>query len=91
MRTLLITGIPNLENSLITTSPLLASVFKIHVHPGDEITSATQTVVTLEAMKTEIPVKAGERIVGKIVKGVGHGIKEGAVVKPGEVLIVYNS
>jgi urea carboxylase len=46
-------------------------------------------VAILEAMKTEIPVRAGERAVGKVVKGFGRGVRDGEVVKPGDVLIVY--
>lgn len=39
-------------------------------------------------MKTEINVEAGEENVGRKVLGFGKGVREGAQVSPGEVLVV---
>lgn len=75
------------EGSEITAS-LFANVWKIQCLPGDVIESESQVVVILEAMKTEIPVLAGEEHVGKTVKGFGKGVKEGSSVVPGGTLIV---
>ncbi|KAF7341805.1 Urea carboxylase [Mycena sanguinolenta] len=76
------------EGSTEITSPLFGSVWKICCQPRDIITSADTIVVILEAMKTEIPIKAGESNVGKTVKGLNKGIREGASVGPGDPLIV---
>ncbi|KAJ7476415.1 allophanate hydrolase subunit 2-domain-containing protein [Mycena galericulata] len=76
------------QGSMQITSPLFGNVWKICCHPGDIITSAETTVAILEAMKTEIPVKAGDVNVGKTVTGLGKGIHESATVRPGDVLLV---
>lgn len=57
-----------------------ATVFKVHVSVGDEVT-ADDPVVTLESMKMEIPVSAG--VVGVISR---LDVAEGAVVEEGSVL-----
>ncbi|KAK1232579.1 hypothetical protein PQX77_004290 [Marasmius sp. AFHP31] len=76
------------------TSPLSASIWKIKAAPGDEIQSANDVLIILEAMKTEIPVKAGAKNVGKKVIGFGSGdeerIREGGTVNAGEVLILLS-
>ncbi|KAJ6550228.1 allophanate hydrolase subunit 2-domain-containing protein [Mycena capillaripes] len=76
------------EGSAQITSPLFGNVWKICCQPGDVITSSDMTVAILEAMKTEIPINAGEDNVGKTVSGLGKGIYEGASVIPGTGLIV---
>ncbi|KAJ7304851.1 allophanate hydrolase subunit 2-domain-containing protein [Mycena albidolilacea] len=78
------------EGSTQITSPLFGNVWKICCQPGDVITSSDTTVAVLEAMKTEISITAGEANVGKTVKGVSKGIREGASVNPGDGLIVLH-
>ncbi|CCM00309.1 uncharacterized protein FIBRA_02339 [Fibroporia radiculosa] len=70
------------------TSSLSAVIWKIKCQPGDVIRSADDVLVVLEAMKTEINVEAGEEHVGHTVVGSGRGVKEGATVNPGDVLVV---
>jgi biotin carboxyl carrier protein len=82
------TLISTVEGSAQITSPLFGNVWKICCQQGDIITSGDMTVAILEAMKTEIPIKAGEGNVDKIVRGFGKGIREGASVNPGDCLIV---
>lgn len=64
-----------------------ASVWKIKCQPGEVIQSADDVLVILEAMKTEINVPAGEENIGKVVRGLGRGIMEGASVQAGDVLV----
>jgi biotin carboxyl carrier protein len=45
-------------------------------------------LLILEAMKTEIPIKAEETHLGQTIKAFGPAVKEGALVKPGDVLII---
>ncbi|KAJ6506862.1 allophanate hydrolase subunit 2-domain-containing protein [Mycena sanguinolenta] len=78
----------DVEGSTKITSPLFGNVWKICCQPGDIITSADTITIILEAMKTEIPIKAGESNVGKTVKGLNKGIREGSSVSPGDPLIV---
>ncbi|KAJ7243804.1 allophanate hydrolase subunit 2-domain-containing protein [Mycena rebaudengoi] len=54
---------------------LFGNVWKILCRPGDIITSGDTTLVILEAMKTEIAVKAGEANIGKNVLGLGRGLR----------------
>ncbi|GBE85595.1 Putative urea [Sparassis crispa] len=68
-------------------SPLSASIWKIKCSPGDLVKSGEDVLIVLEAMKTEINVKAGEENVGRLVKGFGRGVKEGAAVSAGDILI----
>jgi urea carboxylase len=70
------------------TSSLFATIWKINFKPGDVIPSDDAVVVVLEAMKTEIPILAGEGNSGKKVVRLGRGTKEGGSVVPGEVLVV---
>ncbi|OAX34102.1 hypothetical protein K503DRAFT_699315 [Rhizopogon vinicolor AM-OR11-026] len=69
------------------SSSMSASVWKIKCQPGEVIQSADDVLVILEAMKTEINVHAGEENIGKVVKSLGKGIKEGVSVQGGDVLV----
>lgn len=69
-------------------SSLSASIWKVKCTPGTTIKTPEDVVVILEAMKTEINVEAGEENVGRKVLGFGKGVREGAQVSPGEVLVV---
>lgn len=64
------------------------SVWKIVASVGSTINSAEDILVILEAMKMEIKIQAGEENVGGKVVGFGHGVKEGATVRAGDVLVV---
>ncbi|KAL0947898.1 hypothetical protein HGRIS_010533 [Hohenbuehelia grisea] len=66
-------------------SPVFASVWKVKCKPGDVIPADDSDVVVLEAMKTEIGVKADSGLVGRRVVGC---VREGVAVKPGDVLLV---
>jgi biotin carboxyl carrier protein len=77
-----------LTGGATVVSPMSASVWKITCNPGDLITSADEIVMVLEAMKTEVGIPAGDENVGRKIKGVGKGIKEGTVVLPGDVLML---
>ncbi|KAH7919924.1 hypothetical protein BV22DRAFT_1022136 [Leucogyrophana mollusca] len=74
-------------NDVVITSSMSASIWKIKCRPGDIIQGADDVMIILEAMKTEINVPAGEDNVGRIVKGFGRGVKEGASVEAGDVLV----
>ncbi|KAF7760920.1 hypothetical protein Agabi119p4_10329 [Agaricus bisporus var. burnettii] len=74
-------------NVLTIKTPLFASVWKICCKVGDTITSLDEPLLLLEAMKTEIPIKAEEIHLGQKIKAFGPAMKEGALVKPGDVLI----
>ncbi|KAG6875088.1 hypothetical protein C0992_005252, partial [Termitomyces sp. T32_za158] len=62
-------------------SPLSASVWKIKCRPGDRIRSASDVLLILEAMKTEIAITSGEENVGKVVKKLGKEVVEGGSVR----------
>lgn len=79
---------PESEGTMQITSPVFGNVWRILCRPGDVIESGDTTVAILEAMKTEVPVKAGMGGVGKRVVGFGPGIREGGSVRPGDVLVV---
>ena len=70
------------------TSSLHASIWKVSCGPGDIITSASDILLVLEAMKTEIPVRAGEENVGRTVSRLGKDVRKGATVRPGDVLVM---
>ncbi|KDQ58291.1 hypothetical protein JAAARDRAFT_193705 [Jaapia argillacea MUCL 33604] len=70
------------------TSSLTASIWKIKCKLGDVIESGEHVVVILEAMKTEINIEAGEENVGKKIKGFGQGVREGALISAGDILVV---
>jgi hypothetical protein len=57
--------------------------------PGDIIGLASDVLPILEAMKTEIFVKAGRDNVGKIVCRSGKHVKEGGTVCPGGILVTF--
>lgn len=78
-----------IESEFQVTSSLYASIWKISCSPGDIISSASDVLLILEAMKTEIPVRAGEDNVGKRVSRFGKDVKEGAIVRPGDVLVLF--
>lgn len=78
------------EKSLTITASLFASIWKIKIQPGDVIQSADEVLLVLEAMKMEIPVRGGEKSVGRTIKRLGNGIVEGVSVSPGDVLILLN-
>ncbi|EGN97307.1 hypothetical protein SERLA73DRAFT_169686 [Serpula lacrymans var. lacrymans S7.3] len=71
-------------------SSLSASIWKIKCSPGDVVKSPEDVLVILEAMKTEIAVRAGEENVGRTVRGMGKEIIEGAHVQPGDVLVLLD-
>ncbi|KAH7906361.1 allophanate hydrolase subunit 2-domain-containing protein [Hygrophoropsis aurantiaca] len=75
------------SGSASVTSSMSASIWKIKCRPGDVIQSADDVLIILEAMKTEINIPAGEENIGRTVKGFGRGIKEGASVGAGDVLV----
>jgi urea carboxylase len=52
------------------------------------IQSEDEVLIILEAMKTEIPIRAGEDNVGKTIKRLT--VKEGAMVRPGDVMVVLD-
>ena len=58
---------------------------------GDIVKAADQIVLVLEAMKTEIPVMAGEENVGLQIAGFGKGVREGKTVKAGDKLVFFTS
>ncbi|KAF8837172.1 hypothetical protein BDN67DRAFT_973345 [Paxillus ammoniavirescens] len=68
-------------------SSMSASVWKIKCQVGKTIESANEVMIILEAMKTEIHVPAGEENVGRVVTGLGKGIREGASVEAGDPLV----
>ncbi|TFY59196.1 hypothetical protein EVJ58_g5928 [Rhodofomes roseus] len=76
------------ETAESVVSSLTASVWKIKCKPGDVIKSSEDVLIILEAMKTEVNVEAGEENVGRAVVGFGKGIKEGAAVGSGDVLVM---
>ncbi|KAF9446428.1 hypothetical protein P691DRAFT_673636 [Macrolepiota fuliginosa MF-IS2] len=75
-------------NSIPIRATLFASVWKILCKVGDAITSAKEPLLVLEAMKSEISIFPGPEHLGKVVKAFGAGVKEGALVKPGDTLII---
>ncbi|KAF8876281.1 hypothetical protein BD779DRAFT_1561132 [Infundibulicybe gibba] len=76
------------NGSATITAPMFASVWKINCAVGGVIQSAGEVLIILEAMKTEVPVKAGPSNVGKMIRSLGDGIKLEATVRPGDVLLV---
>jgi biotin carboxyl carrier protein len=75
-------------NSVTITASLFASVWKVKSQTGDVIQSDDEVLIILEAMKTEIPICAGEENVGKTIKHIA--VKEGAVVQPGDVVAILD-
>ncbi|KAF8152533.1 AHS2-domain-containing protein [Crassisporium funariophilum] len=81
--------IANVEYSASVTASLFATVWKVNCFPGYKIQTAGDVLMILEAMKTEIPVTAGDEVIGMTVLGYGKGVKEGASVRPGDVLVTF--
>ena len=73
------------ETANFVCASLAGTVWKTKAAVGDIIASADQVMAILEAMKTEIPVLAGEENVGLKVSGIAKG--EGATVEAGDKLI----
>ncbi|KAG2148952.1 allophanate hydrolase subunit 2-domain-containing protein [Suillus clintonianus] len=84
--TVLVDDIDVGPGSTSVASSISSSVWKIKCQPGDVIQSADEVLIILEAMKTEINILAGEENIGKVVKSLGKGIREGASVQAGDVL-----
>jgi len=70
------------QNKNVIISPISGKVVEIKVSAGDEIKENT-IVAILEAMKTQVEIKAGKD--GKVKSIL---VKEGDVVKQGQTLIV---
>ena len=77
----------DVQSLATVVASLSAMVWKIKVTPGDWIQTKDDVIVILEAMKTEIPVMAGEEHVGKQVKTLGSKVREGSTVKAGDILV----
>lgn len=63
------------------SAPMPATVVKLHVSPGDDVT-AGQLLLVLEAMKMELPVRAATDARVEAVRCI-----EGELVQPGQPLI----
>ena len=72
----------------MVSSSLAGSIWKISVEPGHIVERAEETLLILEAMKTEIRIEAGEESVGRRVKGFGRNVRQGAYVTAGEPLVI---
>lgn len=66
------------------TAPMAANVFKINYKVGDVITE-NDSLIILEAMKMEIPVRIEERKQLRISDII---IEEGDIVNPGDILLI---
>jgi len=77
-----------IEDGFKITAFLFATVWKINCKQGDTISTDSQILIVLEAMKTEIPILAGVEAKGKKIRGFGNGIREGASVRPGDTLLI---
>ncbi|KDR71879.1 hypothetical protein GALMADRAFT_74481 [Galerina marginata CBS 339.88] len=76
------------EDGFKITASLFATVWKINCNQGDIVSADSEILMVLEAMKTEIPVVGGVEAVGKRIRGLGKGIREGASVRPGDTLLI---
>ncbi|KAJ4497751.1 urea carboxylase [Lentinula lateritia] len=76
----------NSEGLVHFAAPLSAMIWKILVQSGTTIQHEDETLVILEAMKTQIPVKAGRQHVGRIIRAFGNGVQEGEQVNAGDNL-----
>ena len=72
----------------IVSSSLAGSIWKIVAEPGHVVENAEETLLILEAMKTEIRIEAGEENVGRRIKGFGSNVRQGSYVTAGEPLVV---
>ncbi|PFH48435.1 hypothetical protein AMATHDRAFT_149874 [Amanita thiersii Skay4041] len=89
-REITIEGGMNTQNAKTITSPIHGSIFKVCCSVGHTIASVDEVLIVMEAMKTEVEIKAGEGMAGGTVVGFGEGLagsREGKGVKAGEVLI----
>ncbi|KAJ3736563.1 urea carboxylase [Lentinula guzmanii] len=68
-------------------APLSAMIWKVLVNPGAIIQHEDEILFILEAMKTQIPVKAGKQHVGHVIRALGKGIQEGGQVNVGDDLL----
>ncbi|KIJ67378.1 hypothetical protein HYDPIDRAFT_84744 [Hydnomerulius pinastri MD-312] len=82
-----LTEADEMSGDVFIPSSMSASIWKIKCQVGKTIESADEVVVILEAMKTEVNVPAGDGNIGRIVKGLGKGIREGATVQAGDPLV----
>jgi biotin carboxyl carrier protein len=65
------------------TAPMPATVLKVHVAPGARVKKG-ETLVVLEAMKMELPLRAtGEAVVGSVL------CREGELVPADAVLVTF--
>ena len=63
---------------------------QIKANVGDTITSEDQIILILEAMKTEIPIRAVDENFGLKIAGFGKGVKQGQLIMAGEPLVFFN-
>lgn len=73
----------------VLKSSISASVWRVTCGPGDVVQSPDDVLVILEAMKTEVNVVAGEDNVGRKVRSLAGGIKQGSLVHAGDVLVIF--
>ena len=73
----------------VVKSSISASVWKVTCGPGDVVQSPDDVLVILEAMKTEVNVVAGEDNVGRKVRSLAGGLKQGSLVHAGDVLVIF--
>ncbi|KAJ3987452.1 allophanate hydrolase subunit 2-domain-containing protein [Lentinula detonsa] len=73
--------------SVSLAAPLSAMIWKVLVNPGAIIQHEDEILFILEAMKTQIPVKAGKQHVGHVIRALGKGIREGVQVNLGNDLL----
>ncbi|KAF5390725.1 hypothetical protein D9757_002604 [Collybiopsis confluens] len=78
----------NRSDLVHVSAPMSAMISKILIEPGSKIQSEGEILVLLEAMKTEIPIKANKSHVGLVVDSVGNGFKEGGTVQSGDALLL---
>ncbi|KAK7690310.1 hypothetical protein QCA50_006967 [Cerrena zonata] len=76
------------ETANFVCASLAGTVWKVNIAVDDIVTSADQVIVILEAMKTEIPITAGEENVGLKVSGIVKS--EGTTVEAGDKLIFFS-
>lgn len=76
------------NNEPSVRSSMTAHVWKVTCNPGVIIRSGEEVLVVLEAMKTEVNVEAGDENIGKKVKRLAEGVKQGALVQAGHPLVI---
>ena len=75
------------ETPFFVSSSLSGSLWMLKCDVGDVVKDADQVLMILEAMKTEIPVVAGEEHVGFHVSSIPF--QEGSMVKAGDKLAFF--